>query len=532
MAQVVNRLLTNGRIWTGREFVDALGLSGDQVAAAGDREEVAARLGTGAQVIDLEGRLAIPGLIDSHTHFVRAGLTWTDVVRWDGVDSLAVALDRIRAAAAATPPGTWLRVVGGWHPGEFAENRGPTVAELNEAAPDHPVYVQLLYEEATLNDAAMAFLPEADPPGGTIERDPDKAPTGTIRGPGAFAAVLSGIPAPAHEAQIASTKALARELNSLGITGVMDPGGFGVVPETYRALFDVWRAGELTVRTRLYLVPGGRGTEVEDVRRWIRYVQPGFGDDMLRYTGFGEILSFGCHDMEGVRPWSMSAEAKADLREITTVLAGAGWPIHMHAIFDSTISDILDVWEEVNSEVGLARASLAHAEPMSLASLHRAKALGVGIAIQDRMIWRMADSAALWGDEVAANAPPLRDILDLGIPLGAGTDATVVAEIDPWRAIWWLVTGQSVDGAPPRAERHRLSVAEALTAYTQGSAWMSLDENERGTLAPGMAADVAVLTNDVFEPEADLLSTKASLTLLGGRVVHTDEGFAGLEDRS
>lgn len=529
MAKGVHRLLTNGRIWTGRRFVDALGLSGDQVAAAGDRDHVAALLGSDAQVIDLEGRLAIPGLIDSHIHFVRAGLTWRDVVRWDGVDSLAVALDRIRAAAAAVPPGTWLRVVGGWHPGEFAENRGPTVAELNAAAPEHPVYIQLLYEEAILNDLGMASLPDADPPGGTIERNPDGSPTGTIRGPGAFGAVLSGIPAPAREAQIASTKALAGELNSLGITGVIDPGGFGVVPETYRPLFDVWRAGELTVRTRLYVVPGARGTEVDDVEQWVRYVQPGFGDEMLRYTGFGEILSFGCHDMEGVRPWTMSPEAKADLRKITTALAEAGWPIHMHAIFDATIADVLDVWEEVASEIGLPRTSLAHAEPISLTSLERAKALGLGIGIQDRMIWRMADSAALWGEEVADNAPPLRDILDLGIPLGAGTDATVVAEINPWRAIWWLVTGESVDGAPPRAARHRLSMTEALTAYTSGSAWFSLDETRRGSLESGMLADVAVLTQDVFGTVADLRSVRADLTLVGGQVVHAAGGFSGLE---
>lgn len=267
---------------------------------------------------------------------------------------------------------------------------------------------------------------------------------------------------------------------------------------------------------------------MEDARRWVQYVQPGFGDDMLRYPGFGEILSFGCHDMEGVRPWTMSDEAKAELREISKLLAAAGWPIHMHAIFDSTISDILDIWEEVDAEIGLARTSLAHAEPMSLASLQRAKALGLGIAIQDRMVWRMADSAALWGEEVAANAPPLRDILDLGIPLGAGTDATVVAEINPWRAIWWLVTGESVDGAPPRAERHRLTVTEALTAYTAGSAWFSLDEKQRGTLAPGMVADVAVLTHDVFEPGVDLPSVKADLTLVGGHVVHAANGFSGL----
>ena len=451
-----------------------------------------------------------------------------DYVRWDGVTTLADGLAKIRAAAAATPTGSWLRVVGGWHPGHFDEGRGPTVAELNEAAPGHKVYVQLLYEYALLNKAAQAHLPETDPPGGSIERHEDGSPTGRINGPGAFAAILSQIPPSDRASQIASTKALSTELNSLGITGVIDPGGFGVGPQTYNAIFDLWRSDELTVRNRLYLVPAGRGTEVADVTQWVKYIQPGFGDDMLRYTGMGEILSFGCHDMEGVRPFTMSDDAKADLREITIMLAKAGWPIHMHAIFDQTISDILDIWEPIHAEIGLPRTSFAHAEPMSYASLQRAKSLGTGIAIQDRMIWRMADSAALWGEEIAADAPPLRDILDLGIPLGGGTDATVVAEIDPWRSIWWLVTGQSVDGAPPRAERHRLSVEEAVTAYTAGSAWFSLDENERGSLAPGMAADVAVLSDDVFEMDDELPGVSADLTLLGGNVVHATAGFSGM----
>ena len=522
-------LISNGTIWTGDGFADAVGVRNGKVTAVGARDVVADQLGSGAEVIDLEGRLAIPGLIDSHTHFVRAGLTWNDIVRWDGVTSLADGLERIRDAAARTPAGTWLRVLGGWHPGHFDERRGPTVAELDDVAPNHPVYVQLLYEEALLNQAARRVLPESDPPGGAIERNDDGSPTGIIRGPGAFAMVLGQIPQPGQKDKLDSTRALCRELNSLGITGVIDPGGFGVVPETYGPLFDTWRDGTLSVRTRLYLVPGGRGTEVEDARQWVRYVQPGFGDEMLRYTGFGEILSFGCHDMEGVRPWTMTEEAKADLAEITTMLARAGWPIHMHAIFDQTISDIFDIWEPIHAEIGMARTSLAHAEPMSYASLERAKAMGIGIAIQDRMIWRMADSTALWGEEVGRNAPPLRDILDLGLPLGAGTDATVVAEIDPWRCIWWLVTGESVDGAPPRAERHRLTMAEALSAYTAGSAWFSLDEHARGRLAPGMAADIAVPTQNVFENANDLPAVAAHLTMLGGEIVHATGPYAGME---
>ena len=153
----------------------------------------------------------------------------------------------------------------------------------------------------------------------------------------------------------------------------------------------------------------------------------------------------------------------------------------------------------------------------------------MGLAIQNRLIYRSADSAAVWGEEVAHNAPPLGDILAMGIPLGAGTDATVVTPHDPWLAIWWLVTGESFDGAPPRAPRHRLTIEQALVAYTRGSAWFSFEEEERGHLEPGAMADVAVLTADPFEVDpAELPSIRSELTLVGGRPVHAGPAYAGL----
>lgn len=337
--------------------------------------------------------------------------------------------------------------------------------------------------------------------------------------------------APSREDEAESTRSLMDDLASMGVTGAIDPGGFGIVPESYSTLFDLWRRNELGLRIRLYLVPGSRGDELADIREWVRYVQPGFGDDMLRYVGMGEILSFGCHDMEGVRPFEVPTESRRELAEICRLLAAHGWPIHMHAIFDTTIQAVLDVWEEVDREYGLPgrRFSLAHAEPIGSTSLDRVQALGVGLAIQNRLMDRSADSAALWGDEVARNSPPLGDILERGIPLGAGTDATVVSPHDPWLALWWLVTGQSFDGAQPRQERHRLSVEQALTAYTRGSAWFSFEEDRRGHLEPGALADVAVLDADPFAVEPDELpEIRSDLTLLGGRPVHVSDAFSGL----
>jgi predicted amidohydrolase YtcJ len=513
-------VLVNGRIWTGTDEVEAVAVRGDRVVAVGRSDEAREVAGARAAVIDLGGRRAIPGLIDSHIHFVRAARAWNDLVRWDDVTSLTEGLERIARAASTSPAGTWIRVLGGWHPSRFDERRAPTKEELDLAAPDRPVYVQLLYEEAFLNTVGLraAGLEPADP-------------AGTLRGGAAFQKVLGRIPPAAHEAQVASTRAFMAELNRLGVTGVVDPGGFGVFPESYRALFDVWRRQEGTVRVRLYLVPGERGSELEQIREWVRYVHPGFGDGMLRYVGMGEVLAFSCHDMEGVRPFQVTEEAKSELLEISRVLARHGWPAHVHAILDDTIGAVLDVWEEVDREFGLAgrRFSLAHAEPIGEENLERVARLGAGIAVQDRLIFRSADSASLWGNEVAQRSPPLRRMLELRIPMGAGTDATVVTPHNPWRCLWWLVTGESLDGAAARIPEQRLTRAEALLLYTAGSAWFSFEERSRGTLEPGRLADLAVLSDDYFEvPEVDIPNLRSVLTLVDGRVVHAGEVFEGL----
>lgn len=519
-------VVTGGRIWTGRRHVEAVGISHGQVAAVGDRDEVAARL-PAAEVVDVGGRRVIPGLIDSHVHVLRAGLTWNQMVRWDDARSLADGLDRVRAAAARQPAGSWVRVLGGWHPGRLPERRGPIRAELDDAAGPHPAYVQLLYEEGTLNSAGLErVLADGDVPG--VERDDDGQPTGRISGPVAFGRVLSLFEQPTLADQMASTRALVADFARLGVTGAMDPGGFGITPESYQAMFSLWRRHELDMRIRLYLVPGTRGDELAEIRQWVRYVQPGFGDEMLRYIGMGEIVTFGCHDMEGVRPFEVSAQARRELVEISTLLAAHDWPIHLHAIFDSTISAVLDAWEEVDLLHSLPgrRFSLAHAEPIGRRNLERMANLGVGIAVQNRLMFRAADSTALWGAEVAANSPPLGDITQLGIPLGAGTDATVVTPHDPWLSLWWLVTGQSVDGAPPRSARHRLSIEAALTAYTRGSAWFTFDESSRGHLEEGALADLAVLNVDPFEIDPDdLPSVRSELTLVGGRRTHAGPEF-------
>ena len=527
-------ILRGGKVWTGSGTVEeptALAVAAGRIVAVGDDAHISGLAGPDTRVIDVGGRRIVPGLIDSHIHMVRAGLTWNQTVDWSGVRSLAEGLEAIRARVASTPPGTWTCVVGGWGPGQFVEGRMPTVEELDAISSDHPIYVQYLYESAILNRAgreAIGMVAGAsDPERGVFERDADGAPTGFCQGVGAFHACIAAAGRPDFATQVEWTAAIMLRLNRCGITGVVDPGGMGMSPESYRPIHELWRQGRMTIRTRLYMMPQAAGLEREQVRDSIRHLHPGFGDDWLRLTGAGEMVSFGFFDLEGVRPFEVTDEGAALLEELAEELLTAGWSIHLHAVMTPTISRMLDVFERVLGRITIdpdrVRVSMAHIEPITDEDLDRMARLGIGAAIQDRMVLRASDSAAVWGADVVRRSPPLRGFLDRGIVLAGGTDATAVSPYDPWRSLWWLVTGRTLDDGPPRDPRWNLTREEALAAYTSGSAWMSLDERTRGRLDVGMLADLAVLSEDYFEiDEDDIPGIEAWLTMVGGEVVHAD----------
>lgn len=516
-------------------FASALAVRDGRIIGVGADRDVAELAGPRTVMVDLDGRTVVPGLIDSHLHMVRGGLTWGDETAWYEIPSLERALGLLDDQARRSPAGTWLQVVGGWHPGQFAERRSPSSEELTARFPDHPVYLQLLYEEAVLNRAALQAAAitrdTPDPERGTFLRDAAGEPTGTVRGIGAFMHCLRHLPASGHDDQVRGTAGIMAALNAWGVTGAIDAGGLGMSPERYEPLFALWRAGGMTVRTRLYVGPLTRGTEHHELMAWLRHTRPGFGDGWLRHVGLGEIVIFSCHDLEGLTDFVVDEASREQLDRICREIAARGWPLHLHAVLDDTITAVLDVWEAVARDTSLAglRWSLAHAEPISPANLDRLAALGCGLAVQDRMVYRAADSAAAWGDDAVRNGPPLRDILDRGIPLGAGTDSTRVASPNPWVSLWWLVSGRTYDAGPRRAERHRLTRAEALDAYTTGSAWFSFDEAERGRLDVGLLADLAVLSDDYFSVAEDgIRSLRSELTVVDGRVVHAAGAFADL----
>src|SRR6202044_1217532 len=241
-----------------------------KIVALGSTPEVRRLAGPATRAIDLQGRTVIPGLIDSHLHAIRAALSFSTEVNWIGASSLTEALGRIRSAARTMKPGAWLIVAGGWSAEQFRENRRPTQAELAAAAPDNPVYVQLGYGWAVLTPKALEKLhiaTDADlPSGGKLERDSDGKPTGAVSGgQNAIIALFDRLPVPTPQQEVDGTKKFFRELNRLGVTGVVDPGGNNMTPESYQALFKVWRQGELTVRVAYSLCGITPGKEFEEL---------------------------------------------------------------------------------------------------------------------------------------------------------------------------------------------------------------------------------------------------------------------------
>lgn len=531
---LVDLVLRGGRITTfadpdqGPAEVSAIVLGGGKVVAIGSDDDVAPYVPLARRVVELEGRRVVPGLNDSHIHAVRGGVSWTRTVHWEDVRTLADGLSRIREDAAARAAGEWVAVVGGWHSSQLAEGRAPTRAELDEAAPDHPVFVQELYDRAVLNSAGLRACgwdeDSPDPPRGQLVRDAAGRLTGEVRGVGAFAIPLADALRTAEGESEDGIRAMNATLARHGLTGVVDGGGLLVTPRDYDPLYAVWRQGGLDVRVRTFVSAWNRGGEVEDIDRLTTLVQPDSGDDMLRVVGVGEIPHLGCHDMEGLDPFEVPDDAFAELVEVVRLCATRGWRMSVHAVLDATLGRILDAWEQVEAETGLVAGrgfSIVHADEASRENLERMARLGVGALVQNRLVLKGSDYVEVWGAEATAAAPPIGDMRELGITIGAGTDATRANWFSPWTSVWWLVTGGTLDGNGVRSERHRMSRTEAIAAYTRDAAWFTGEQDRRGRLVPGYDADLCVPSQDPWNcAEEELMTIMSDLTVLGGRVTY------------
>jgi predicted amidohydrolase YtcJ len=537
-------ILMNGRITTldrSNPAPEAIAITDGLFSAVGDSHAILPTAGPATRIIDLGGHRVIPGLIDNHLHMIRGGLTFNLELRWDGVRSLADAMAMLKLQVANTPPPQWVRVVGGFTENQFEERRLPTLDEINDAAPDTPVFILHLYDRALLNRAALRVVgytrDTPNPPGGEIQRDASGAPTGLLLAnpnAGILYATLGRGPKLPFDHQLNSTRHFMRDLNRLGVTGAIDAGGGSqIYPDDYAVVRKLAADGELTIRLAYNLFTQKPQQEKSDFLAWTQSARYQDGDDYFRLNGGGEMLVYSAADFEDFRVErpDMPGGMESELDGVVRILAQNRWPWRLHATYEETITRALDVFEQVNRDIPLEGLHwfFDHAETVSERSLERIARLGGGVAVQHRMAFQGEYFVARYGSRAAEATPPVARMLEMGVAVSAGTDATRVASYNPWVALYWLVTGKTLGGLRLTPEHGLIDRETALRMWTEKVTWFSNEEGRKGQIKVGQFADLAVLDRDYFAvPGDDIQDITAVLTLVGGRIVHGAATFAPL----
>jgi predicted amidohydrolase YtcJ len=532
-------ILYNGKIHShSAKGASAVAIKDGKFIAVGNDTDVMQFSDAATKIIDVKQKRVVPGINDSHIHLIRGGLNYNLELRWDGVPSLSDAMQMLKEQVDITPSPQWVRVVGGWSEFQFAERRMPTLEEINAIAPDTPVFILHLYDRALLNAAALravGFTKDTPaPPGSQIQRDSKGNPTGMlIATPNALIlySTLAKGPKLSYEHQVNSTRHYMKELNRFGITSVIDAGGgFQNYPDDYKVINELNENKQLTVRIAYNLFTQRPKNEFEDFSNWIDTVKLYQGDDMYRHNGAGEMLVFSAADFEDfVQPRPELADNMEDeLERVVRLLVENRWPFRLHATYNESITRFLNVFEKIDREVpfnGLPWI-FDHAETIDEKNIERVKRLGGGIAIQSRMAYQGEYFTDRYGAAAAENTPPIKKMLEMEVPVGAGSDATRVSSYNPWVGMYWLTAGKTVGGLQLYHDT-RLSRETALELYTRGSAWFSQEQAKKGDIKEGMLADLTVLDRDYFTiSDEDVKKIESELTVVDGRIVYAKGDFS------
>jgi predicted amidohydrolase YtcJ len=483
-------LLVNGKFVDGRGVVaTALTIKNGRIVKVGERRA----LGTAARTIDLEGRTVVPGLFDAHVHYVRAGVNpGFEARRIERAFSIAELQEAIAKRAESVPPGAFITCIGGWNHTQLAENRRPTQADLDAAAPKHGVYISGTGggTGAITNSVGHAFFAAR----GVMVEDT----TGVVTSAQAAVAALQAVQTP--EDRLRGTTDLNAHANSLGLTGVINAGNLA----DQEFALTLWRKDMLTLRMRP-VYPADSPQEVE-ARVLNNFSQAGkaVGDDLFRPAGFGERIG-------GTDTMSSQFEPTARM------IARHGWLLQQHSITPKENDFHLDAFRSIAREhpIDRLRWSIIHLQNIDEPRLKSLQQLGCGA------------SAQTWTYLGTGGGPPFRRIVDSGIRAGVGTDSTNVSALDPWISLFYMTTGRNVAGMLTNAGQ-QVSRVEALRLYTEGAAWFSFDDHHVGSFITGKYADLAVLSHDYLTvPEPTIRRIESVLTLLGGNIVHAAPPFAG-----
>ncbi|MBE9586238.1 amidohydrolase [Mucilaginibacter sp. JRF] len=528
----------------------ALAVKGGRIYAVGNDADILALKDDHTKIIDADGRRLIPGLEDSHIHPLNER-NFNYKVRWDGVPTLKRALEMLTEQAARTPEGQWVKVTGGWSPFQFAENRQPTIDEVNKAVSNRPVYIQYAYNRGYLNKMAMKILgvgtskfpelPEAD-----FEKDKKGNYTGVINGyTFTFLTLDAMLPVPTPEEEVSSLEHVIHDLNRFGLTSVLDATSIIGYPEGHKPLQTLVSEKRLNIRFPFVDLGWDQQSSEPFVETLLKRItkmapiSPGQNlhptmDHGYEYEGMGEAIRAETHDHENfdkpayiIPKERMMKYAEEDVRKLIQNRI----PFRMHVTYNENLTPFLDALEKVVQTTPLngMRWSIEHAETVTPENIERIKKLGGGIALDNKMAIHGDAFVKTHGLKKALYTPRLRELVNSGIPLSLTTDAFRVSPANPWLAISWAVSGKSISGATVLADDNRLTREEALRLYTTGAAWFENEEHDKGRIAPGNLADFVLLSKDYFTVPEDQIKTISSvLTVVDGRVVFGSEKYSGL----
>jgi predicted amidohydrolase YtcJ len=526
-AQSADLLLVNGKIVTVDDrftIAEAVAIKGERIIAVGTTAAMEALREPQTRVIDLDRRTVIPGLIDNHAHFIRAAEH--DELRFDGVTSRQKALRLLTDRIRASKPGEWIAVLGGWSEEQFTdEARGFPLAELDRIAPANPVAIQAVYNHTYLNSIGLraAKIDETtpNPPGGTIEKDANRKPTGIVRGAGGVALVAERVPRDSPEVWLANTRKLIANLNSMGLTAWLDAGGRGMSDRHYEPYKYLADRGELNIRVFWTTIrQPATPLQVDQVLTEIPHAKPFQGSDYFDNVGWGESV-YGPVTTQLLRVESNTKpEDMAQMRRVARALAEQGLFVNSHVEMREAIDAFLNEYETINMERPIKglRWAFSHLDQVSTGQLERMKRLGMSAQLHSRPLIQGALMHDVHGDK-AWEMPPFRRVQDSGIHWGLGSDATAVTPSNPFYTLSFAVTGEMIGGR--KVNRQSVTREEALIAHTRSNAQFLFQESNLGSLAPGKYADLLVLDRDYLTvPAAEIKDIKPLITMVGGRTVH------------
>jgi predicted amidohydrolase YtcJ len=506
------------------------------VAVSGDLDGLDDLAGRGTTVVDAGDLTLLPAFADSHEHLMEASRN-TLLVPVARARSVAEFTGLVSAAARDAEPGDWILTGMDWHESNLAENRLPTLAELDAAAPDHPVLARRGGHFAVANSAALRAAgigaDTPDPPGGKIGRGADGSRDGVLEG-GAVYQVAAFAPARTREELAAALGTGSAAYAALGVGTIREPM---IDLDELLAYQDARDADLLHVRVRAMIRVGNELTQEEAIALIDGVgARSGFGDDMLRIWGLKFVMDGGVEGAALEQPYANdpanSGHLNWDPAVMTRVCAEAvsrGWRIGTHAVGDRAVRTLLDVYEAVVAEVGpLPPWTLVIEHGLLADAEQRARAVqgGFGVTVQHPILWNMGSEMLLtWGPERTRRVNPLDQWLTAGADLAAGTD--VVRPFNPMTNVWGMVT-RGTKAAGIQGPEHAIDADTALQLYTIGTARLNHEQDRLGSITPGKLADLVAYPTDPLTADPDeLVELTPTFTIVEGRAVHDPDGMLG-----